>query len=118
MTESSHVSWGTQAAKHNQRTAGSEPSIEPHTSSSHPLAGAGVGVLDPFAMGVTAPGAVLGLRPPPTRLWKSTAVGTAVLIEPFRAMAERSSTRCESRRCWACSFSIRSERDRTTLFRN
>lgn len=49
-------------------TDGAELRIEPHISSSHPLDGAGVGVLDPLAMGVIVPGGALGLRPPPTRL--------------------------------------------------
>jgi hypothetical protein len=97
-------------------TDGAEFSMESHMSSSQPfpVVGAGVGVFDPFAIGVIVPATVLGLRPPETRLWKST-LATEVLTELLEAIADRSSTRCESLKCCACSFSMRSESDLITL---
>lgn len=46
---------------------------------------------------------------PPTRVSKSMPpLDASLSAEPFTAVAERSSMRCESRKNWSCSFSTRS----------
>ena len=46
---------------------------------------------------------------PPTRVSKSIPpLDVSLSAEPFTAVAERSSMRCESRKNWSCSFSTRS----------
>lgn len=97
-----------------QRGLTSEPSMLPHTSSSHPLLP--LAPSEVVEADVELIDCIVALFEAPTRLSKSTPPPDDSIprLLPF-AIVLRSSTRWASRRCCACSFSTRSLSTRITL---